>query len=156
MLALKPILRFGSTTQWLRWQMFFVIDPVNESHVLAVGRARHGEDAVVSVPANVLYKIGWQGPDIEAGAVKDVLAVQGAPVFRLVSTGQSEGMVKVMLRPSVVNAAPFTVTQPSANLVLSARAVGLAKEPVAVLDADALPELDRAVAVVGLFANWHD
>jgi len=61
-----------------------------------------------------------------------------------------------MLRQSVVNAAPFTVTQPSANLVLSARAVGLAKEPVAVLGADALPELDRAVAVVGLFANWHD
>jgi hypothetical protein len=129
----------------------FASDPVNESHVLALDRTRHGEEAVLTVPAKVLYKIGWQGPNIEAGAVTGVLAVPGASAFHLVRTGESDGIVKVTLRPSDAEATPFAATEPSAKLLISARAAGAASEPAAVIGAGALPELDRAVAIIGLF-----
>jgi hypothetical protein len=61
----------------------FVSDPASEAHVLAVGRTRRGEEAVLTVPANVLYKVGWQGPNIAAGvAALPVLARQGASASR--------------------------------------------------------------------------
>jgi hypothetical protein len=131
-------------------------DPEKKDHVLAVGRVRQDEQAVLTVSAKELYKIGWQGvgPNIEAGAVTGVLAVEGASAFRLVKTGEGEchpsagniasecGVIKVTLRPSNADAAPLSATEPSAGLLISARSAS---------GAGAFPELDRAVAIVGLF-----
>jgi hypothetical protein len=80
-----------------------------------------------------------------------VLAVKGASGFRLVRTGEDEGVLKVTLRPIDTDAASFTTTEPSARLLISARVAGVTSEPAAVIGASALPELDRAVAIVGLF-----
>jgi hypothetical protein len=127
----------------------FVSDPAD--NVLAHGRTRHGEEAVLTVPANVLYKIGWQGPNILAGAVAGVFAAQGSSAFRLVRNGEDQGVVKVTLRPTDADTTPFAATEPSAKLLISARVASVASEPAAVIGASALPELDRAVAIVGLF-----
>lgn len=126
----------------------FVSDPASETHPLASARTRYGQEAVLTVPANILYKIGWQGPKIEAGAVERVLAVKGESSFHLVSTGEAEGRIKVTLRETDGAAAPFPATEPSAKLLIAARA---ANEAAAVIGPGALPELDRAVAIVGLF-----
>lgn len=129
----------------------FASDPANEAHPLATGRARYGQDVVLSIPANVLYKIGWQGPYIEAGAVAGVLAVKGASTYRLIRAGEAGGVVKVTLRQTDADVKPFVAAEPSAKLLISAHAVGAANESAAAIGASALPELDRAVAIVGLF-----
>jgi hypothetical protein len=134
----------------------FVSDPANEAHVLAIGHVRHGEPAVLTVSANTLYKIGWQGTNIAPGAVKDVLALKGASAFRLVPTDEGKdegkgGVFRVTLRPADADVAPLTATEPSAGLLISAGAARVASEPAVVIGAGALPELDRAVAIVGLF-----
>jgi hypothetical protein len=128
-----------------------VADPANETHALASGETRHGREAQLTVPANVYYKISWDGPNLEAGAVTGVLAKQGASAFRLVRTGEREGIVQVTLRRIDVDGAPFTAAEPSAALLISSRAVGAVSEPATVIGSGALPELDRAVAIVGLF-----
>ncbi len=129
----------------------FVADPANQTHAIAVGRAQKGQKAVLHVPANVLYTIGWQGAGLEAGAASNILAVPGETSFRLIHAGESQGQIKVSLRQSDADRAAPPATEPSAKLLLSARVAQGAVDPSVSITAGALPELDRAAAIVGLF-----
>jgi hypothetical protein len=128
----------------------FVADPANETHVIAVSRTQRGEQAVLRVPANTVYTIGWQGPGLEAGAAQHVLAVEGKTLFRLERIGESPGQIKVSLRVAGPDQTELPVTEPTAKLLLSASAAQRL-DSSATIASGALPELDRAVAIVGLF-----
>ena len=39
----------------------FVADPADKTRAIAIDRARRDRKAVLNVPANTLYTIGWQG-----------------------------------------------------------------------------------------------
>jgi hypothetical protein len=128
----------------------FVAEPTNETQVVAVDQKLRGRQAVLIVPADTIYTIGWQGPGLEAGAAPHILAVRGKSSFRLERTGESQGQIQLSLRKSSPSQEELAVIQPSANLLLSARAAqGI--DPFASIATSALPELDRAVAIVGLF-----
>ena len=45
----------------------FVADPSNETRVIAVGQTHSDQKAVLNVPADTRYTIGWQGAGLEAG-----------------------------------------------------------------------------------------
>jgi hypothetical protein len=129
----------------------FVADPSNETRVIAVGQTHRDQKAVLNVPANTRYTIGWQGAGLEAGAVQHILAVKGESLFRLMRTGMADGQIRVSLRESDSNQPELPTTEPSAKLLISARASQAATNPSVTISAGALPELDRATAIVGLF-----
>jgi hypothetical protein len=62
-----------------------------------------------------------------------------------------EGQIKVSLRQQEGNGPAPAVTQPNANLLISARSIQAVNSGSVTLGAGALPELDRAVAIIGLF-----
>ena len=129
----------------------FAADPKNKNHAIEVSRTKRDQKAVLTVPANILYIIGWQGAGIEAGATESVLAVKGESLFHLVRTGGPEDQIKLNLRRSDRDQAELPTTEPSAKLLLSARAVQAVTDPAISISAGTLPELDRAAAIVGLF-----
>jgi hypothetical protein len=129
----------------------FVADPSNETRVIAVGQTHRDQKAVLNVPANTRYTIGWQGAGLEAGAAEHILAIKGETLFRLVRTGAADGQIKVSLRQSDPNQSELPTTEPSAKLLISARASQAATNPSIPISTGALPELDRATAIVGLF-----
>jgi hypothetical protein len=129
----------------------FVADPADKARAIAVDLARRDRKAVLNVPANTFYTIGWQGAGLEAGLVEHVLAAKGESLFRLVRIGEAEGQIKVGLRQNNGNEPKPVTTEPSAQLLLSARASQAAANPSIGISSGALPELDRATAIVGLF-----
>jgi hypothetical protein len=129
----------------------FVADPADKTRAIAVDLARRDRKAVLNVPANTFYTIGWQGAGLEAGAAGHVLAAKGESLFRLVRTGESDGQIKVGLRQSDGDESKPVTTEPSAQLLLSARVSQAAANPSIGISSGALPELDRAAAIVGLF-----
>ena len=128
-----------------------VADPADKTRAIAVDRAGRDRKAVLNVPANTYYTIAWQGSGLEGGAAEHVLAVKGASLFRLVRTGEAEGQIKAGLRQSGGGESNPVTTEPSAQLLLSARALQAAANPSVGISSGALPELDRATAIVGLF-----
>ncbi len=131
--------------------MVFAADPKNENHAIEVDRTKRGQKAMLTVPANYLYTIGWTGDGIEAGTTEGVLAVKGESLFHLVRTGGPEDQIKLNLRRTDRDQAELPATEPSARLLLSARAVQAVSDPAISISAGTLPELDRAAAIVGLF-----
>jgi hypothetical protein len=129
----------------------FVADPADKTRAIAVDLARRDRKAVLNVPANTFYTIGWQGAGLEAGAAEHVLAAKGESLFRLVRTGEADAQIKVGLRQSDGGEPKPVTTEPSAQLLLSARASQAAANPSIGISSGALPELDRATAIVGLF-----
>jgi hypothetical protein len=84
---------------------------------------------------------------LETGAAAHVLAVKGESSFQLVRKGEEQGQMKLGLRPSNASEPELSVAVPSAGLLISAHE----KQSVGVAPIGALPELDRAVSVEGLF-----
>jgi hypothetical protein len=68
-----------------------------------------------------------------------------------VRTGAADGQIRVSLRQSDPNQPELPTTEPSAKLLISARASQAATNPSIPVSTGALPELDRATAIVGLF-----
>jgi hypothetical protein len=122
----------------------FAADPSDETRTIAGGRTHRDQKAVLDVPADTRYTIGWQGPGLEAGQAQHILAVKGESLFRLVRTGEADGQIKVSLRQSDPNQPELPTTEPSAKLLLSARAAQAANNPSIPISTGALPELDRA------------
>jgi len=129
----------------------FVADPSDKTRAIAIGRTRRDQKAVLNVPANTFYTIGWQGAGLQAGAAEHILAVKGESLFRLVRTGEAEGQTKLGLRQGDEDQSKPATTAPSAQLLLSARASQAAANPSVGISTGAHPELDRATAIVGLF-----
>jgi hypothetical protein len=129
----------------------FIAETGGNPHAIAVDRVQSGRLAKLSVPANIVYTIGWQGSAIEAGATGRVLAVKGESSFHLMKMDTAQGQIKVALRQDDASQATPAATEPSARLLLSAQAVQAAGNAGFSLVAGALPELDRAAAIVGLF-----
>jgi hypothetical protein len=129
----------------------FVADPRNETRAIAVSRVEPGHGAMLSVPADTVYTIGWQGAKIEAGVAAHVLAVKGKSLFRLVRIGETQDQIKVSLRQEDSDKSALAVAEPSAKLLLSAKAVQAVSDPSTPIATSALPELDRAVSIIGLF-----
>lgn len=125
----------------------FIADPANKTRVIAVADAKEGSSAALTVTADTFYRIGWQGAGLLAGGTDEVLITKGTPQFRLLRDGEVDGQIKLKLRQSEDSDHILTAAEPSAKLLLSAQAASAAT-PFA---SNALPELDRAVAVVGLF-----
>jgi hypothetical protein len=130
----------------------FVVDPADKRRVIAIDRARREQKAVLNVPANTFYTMGWQGAGLVAGGAKNILAVKGESLFRLVHTGEADGQPIVSLRQGDGDRSNLAAAEPSAQLLLSARVaqavVGNSSIPILT---GALPELDRATAIIGLF-----
>jgi hypothetical protein len=80
-----------------------------------------------------------------------VLAVKGQSSFLLTRAGVAQDRIQLSLRQKDANQATLPTSEPSARLLLSARAVQTVSNPSPVIPAGVLPELDRAVAIVGLF-----
>jgi hypothetical protein len=129
----------------------FVADPSNETRVIALGQTHRDQKAVLNIPANTRYTIGWQGAGLEAGAAQHILAVKGESLFRLIRMGVADGQIRVSLRQSDPNQPELPTTEPSAKLLISARASQAATNPSIPISTGALPELDRATTIVGLF-----
>ncbi|MDR6955297.1 hypothetical protein J2X65_004676 [Ancylobacter sp. 3268] len=135
----------------------FAADPANANRAVAVAQARKGEDARLTVPARMLYTLGWQGPGLKAGAAEKLLAVEGGSVYMLGRKSEADGLVELTLRRGASSdgggepPAP-AAGEPSAGLLLSARAARAVADPGAAPPASgSLPEFDRALAIVGLF-----
>jgi hypothetical protein len=126
----------------------FIADPQNTTQAIAVSPTRQGR-AVLSVPANTVYTIGWQGPGLEAGASERVLAVEGKSSFRLEPIGKVPGQIKLSLRATGSDQTELHPAEPSAKLLLSASAVQSTNSSL--IAAGALPEFDRAITIIGLF-----
>lgn len=129
----------------------FVADPANKTRAIAVADAAQGTAAILSVTADTFYRIGWQGAGLQAGGTDDVLATAGTSSFRLIRDGEVDGQLKLKLRQSDARGTAVPTAEPSAKLLLSARAAAAVTDPALPVASGALPELDRAVAVIGLF-----
>lgn len=129
----------------------FVADPANETRVIAVDETGRDRKAVLKVPAYTRYTIGWQGAGFEAGAAQHILAVRGESRFRLMRVGAADGLVRVSLRQDDPERPGLPTSEPSAKLLISARASQATANPSISISAGALPDLDRATAIVGLF-----
>ncbi len=129
----------------------FVANPADDTRAIAVDHVDRSKPAELKVPANVVYTVGWQGAAIEAGAASRILIAEGGAAFHLARSGVSEGQVKVSLRQQEGNEPAPAATPPNANLLISARSVQAINSGSVSLGAGALPELDRAVAIIGLF-----
>jgi hypothetical protein len=129
----------------------FVADPSNEANAIAVSQTHREQKAVLNVPANTRYTIGWQGAGLEAGQAQHILAVKGESLFHLMRTGMADGQIRVSLRQNDPSQPELPTTEPSAKLLISARASQAATNPSISISTGALPELDRATAIVGLF-----
>jgi hypothetical protein len=126
-----------------------VADPANANRALLVGQARRNADARLNVPVNVRYIVAWQGEGLKAGT-GELWAVDGA-TYSLALIGKDDEGTRMGLRRTDAPATAPSTSEPSADLLLSGRAARAVDNPAAGVNSNALPELDRAVAVVGLF-----
>jgi len=147
----KAILSFDLDPDLSIAPRVFVADPGNETQALGSDVAQPNRRAVLKVSANVFYQIGWQGAGLKAGAVSHYLAVKGESRFRLMRAGMEQDLVVLSLRQSDIDRPELAPTEPSAKLILSARALRAVGDPSLLGTTGALPELDRDAAVVGLF-----
>jgi hypothetical protein len=166
---LEKILEFGS--KWIsprlaaQTEMTVALDPGEQRWVvhvyvaepdakprkiMAVADATANQPARLRVPAGMTYDIGWQGAGIRAGAASGMLAVKGSS-FHLVHTSDVEGQIEFQLRWTEADKPAPVVVEPHADLLVSARATQVAADPSIFVASTALPELDRATMIIGMF-----
>lgn len=129
----------------------FVADPADKTRAIAFDLARRDRKAVLVVPANTFYTIGWQGAGVEAAQPSTSWRPRASPCFAWCALARQAVKSRwACAKVTEMNKKPVT-TEPSAQLLLSARASQAAANPSIGISSGALPELDRAAAIVGLF-----
>lgn len=104
-------------------------------------------------PAHSRYTLIWQGPATKPERADDILAPPGRTRWRLVAAGGADGQEVLSLRPVGTEDGP-TTSPPSAGILASVVAAQSSRDPSARPPGSGLvPELDRAVFIVGLFES---
>jgi hypothetical protein len=130
----------------------FIAEEKSQNVVIDSSAAGPGKRAILTVTAKALYKIAWQGSGVEAGAADQIFAGEGDSVYRLERKGDPiDGQVRLVLRQSDSQKSEPQAAEPTAALLLSAKALQATKDPGALVVSAVLPELDRALAILGLF-----
>ncbi|PWS34894.1 hypothetical protein DFH01_21325 [Falsiroseomonas bella] len=117
---------------------------VFESHVFAGTGG-----AVFSVPANARYTVAWQGVGYKPGEVGSIIVPTRPQRWRLAPAGREENQDLLALRAE--NAASPEPSSPASAAILVASTVPRGPADAPGGDAALLPEIDRALSVVGLF-----
>jgi len=121
------------------------------SDVLDTQTIHGGMTARFRVPAHARYTLVWQGPRFKAASIGDILAPSQSYLWRLALAGREEETDLLKLLAEGLAEELQTAAAP-ASLLVSAQAAVFARNPALRNNGFALlPELDRAVAVIGLF-----
>jgi hypothetical protein len=118
--------------------------------IIAVGEASVREPAKFTLPAGTLYDIGWQGTRIRPEVSTGVLVVKGSS-FRLVNAGKVDDQSKLELRWSESDKPAPASREPTAGLLIAASATQASAEASTPVAVSILPEVDRAIMIVGMF-----
>jgi hypothetical protein len=130
----------------------FIAEQKSPNVVIDSSAAGPHKRATLTVTAKAIYTIAWQGSGVEAGAAEKIFAGEGESLYRLGRKGDPvDGQVRLVLRQSDSQKSEPQAAEPTAALLLSAKALQATKDPGALVVSAVLPELDRALAIVGLF-----
>lgn len=141
---------------WLQVEATFeiVLDPkaarplvlaiAERDRVLDTQRIVPGTPASFSVPINARYTVVWQGPGYKPGTVNDILAPPQTSRWNLRITAKDDGQDALSLRAAEESSDRQTAPAPAALLLAST-------PPVAGAGGAMAAEVDRALAVIGLF-----
>jgi hypothetical protein len=134
----------------------FVEDPVNPGTSLTTSDVQQRQPAVLIVPTGPIYLIGWTGPGLEADTRK-IPFVKGDSSFHLVSAGSAGSLgLKLSLVQEDPAQAILPGPGPSAGLLFSAKARAAAESSKPFAPTIVLPELDRAVSIIGFETGTTD
>ena len=134
-----------------------IASPSEKDRVIDIRRTTSGESAIFRLPVDARYTVFWQGAGIKAARIDDVVVSRAGSRFRLVSTGSEQDLEVLALRNVAIDSGeaasdPATPQPAPASLLVSAIAASAARNPaIHPLANGVLPELDRALMVVGLF-----
>jgi hypothetical protein len=118
---------------------------VFEARVVAAGSS-----VSFNVPANARYTIAWQGAGFKAAQATGVIVPRDTLRWRLELSGREQDQDILVLRAENATAPVATAPAPAGILIASTAAIrGPGASPAA--GVAALPEVDRAQSVIGLF-----
>lgn len=127
-----------------------VIAVAERDRVLGTQRVAPGAPVSFTVPINARYTLVWQGPGYKPGTVGDILAPPQISRWRLRVTGREQDLETLSLRAVDESGDRPSAPAPAALLLAStpSRVDGAA---AGAADVGMAAEVDRALAVIGLF-----
>jgi hypothetical protein len=113
----------------------------------AVAEIEGGKTVALTVPANERYFVTWQGFGFKPAKTEEILVTREALRSRLESKSKDADGELLTLRLEQGRSTPKT-SAPSAASLLATASTGAAARPTS---ASLVPEIDRAMFIVGLF-----